>query len=371
MKIFLISHGLYPQRGGVELHVYRIAEGLRALGHEPCAIVQSGASSDSLSNGLRVVRGATLGTVRRLIVSERPDVLHAHGARSIFVARCLVAAKKAGIRTAFTPHCFYPAQDFVGKIKRLAFDKTLGRAAMKASDCVIALTENDRHDAVTLGAEDARLAIIPNSITMPQALPETYVSAWREKYGFGRFLLSVGRLDRVKRGDFLVRVLAGLPRDMSLVFIGPDAGCREEWQKLAAELELDRTVHFLGEVSDNDLKAAYQACSALVLASKYEGLPTVILEAMALGAPVVASATGGTRCLIKDRENGFLFTYDDSTEFVAAVKAALDPSSPLIAERACKMVAAEYSWEANIPKICRLYEMKAEMGEGAAYVVAQ
>ncbi|HKV95672.1 MAG TPA: glycosyltransferase family 4 protein [Candidatus Angelobacter sp.] len=371
MKIFLISHGIYPQRGGVELHVYRIAEGLRALGHEPCAIVQSGAPSDSLSNGFRVVRGASLATVKRLLASERPDVLHAHGARSVFGARCLLAARKAGIRTAFTPHCFYPAQDFAGKIKRLAFDKTLGRAAMKASDCIIALTENDRQDAVMLGAEAARMTIIPNSITLPHALPETYVRAWREKHCLGKFLLSVGRLDRVKRGDFPIRALAELPRDMNLVFIGPDAGCRDEWQKLAAEMGLSHNVHFLGEVSDNDLIAAYQACSALVLASKYEGLPTVILEAMALGAAVVASATGGTRCLIKDRENGFLFTYNHPTEFIAAVKAALDPSSSLIAERASKMVVAEYSWEANIPRICRLYEMRAEVGEGAAYVVAQ
>ncbi|HEY7404733.1 MAG TPA: glycosyltransferase family 4 protein [Candidatus Angelobacter sp.] len=371
MKIFLISHGLYPQRGGVELHVYRIAEGLLALGHEVCAIVQSGTPSDNLSHGIRVVRGATPTTVQRLLAAERPDVLHAHGARSVFVARCLLAAKRAGVRTAFTPHCFYPAQDFAGKIKRLVFDKTLGRAAINASDCIIALTENDRRDAVELGADAARLSIIPNSITLPQALSEASVCAWREKHGWGRFLLSVGRLDRVKRGDFLIRALLSLPRDLSLVFVGPDAGCREEWERLAAGLGLGSAVHFLGEVSDDDVKAAYQACSALVLASKYEGLPTVILEAMALGAPVVASATGGTSCLIKDGENGFLFTYDDTVEFVAAVQAAVGPSGSIIAEQARKMVASEYSWAVNVPRICRLYEVRTEMREGGAYVVAQ
>ncbi len=371
MKVFLISHGIYPQRGGVELHVYRIAEGLRALGHEPCAIVQSGPPSDRLSHGVRVVRGATLTTVKRLLATERPDVLHAHGARSVFVSRCLLAAKRAGVRTAFTPHCFYPAQDFAGKIKRLVFDRTLGRAALNASDCMIALTENDRQDAVALGAEGARVSIIPNAITLPQALPQAHVRAWREKHGLGRFLLSVGRLDRVKRGDFLIRALPSLPCDLGLVFVGPDAGCRDEWQRLAVDLGLGNAVHFLGEVSDYDVKAAYQASSALVLASKYEGLPTVILEAMALRTPVVASATGGTRCLIKHGENGFLFTYDDTAEFVAATQAALGPSSSFIVERAHAMVASEYSWEANIPRICRLYEMRAEMREGGVYVAAQ
>jgi hypothetical protein len=58
-------------------------------------------------------------------------------------------------------------------------------------------------------------------------------------------------------------------------------------------------------------------------------------------------------------------------EFATAIHAALAPSSSLIAERARKMVASEYCWEANIPRICRLYEVRAEMREGGAYVVAQ
>lgn len=371
MKICLISHGIYPQRGGVELHVYRLAEGLSAMGHELCAIVETAMPSDSVTNGLRVVRGASMATVKRLLADERPDVVHAHGARSVFVARCLLAAKRAGARTVFTPHCFYPAQDFAGKIKRLVFDKTLGRAALKASDCIIALTESDRSDAVMLGAEAERVTVIPNSIALPQPVPEADVRAWRKKHGLGRFLLSVGRMDRVKRGDFLIRALASLPRDLNLVFIGPNAGCRDEWQRLAFNLGLSRAVHFLGELPDVDLKAAYQACSALVLASKYEGLPTVILEAMALAAPVVASDTGGTRCLIKDGENGFLFSCDDTAGFVAAIHKALNPSSALITDCARRMVISDYTWEANIPKICRLYEVKAEMKESGAYVAVQ
>ncbi len=371
MNIFLISQGIYPQRGGVELHVFRIAEGLCALGHQVCAIIQSGSPSDGQNHGLRVVRGATLNTVERLLNTERPNALHAHGARSMFVARSLLAAKRAGVRTVFTPHCFYPAQDWLGKVKRLIFDKTLGRAALKTADSIIALTEIDRDDAVTLGAEAARVTIVPNSIALPHVLQPEEVRGWRERHELGRFLLSVGRLDRVKRGDFLIRALPHLPRDLSMVFIGPDAGCRSAWQALANELGLQRAVHFLGEVPDYDLKAAYQACSALALASKYEGLPTVILEAMALGAPVVASATGGTCCLVQHGENGLLFAYDNTAEFVAAMQIALGPEKAAITERARKMVTSEYSWKVNIPKICSLYEIRAEMKEGEACVLAQ
>lgn len=371
MKIFLVANGIYPQRGGVELHVYRIAAGMAQLGHEVCAIVQSGATSSSYIQGVRVVRGATASVVKRLLATECPDVLHGHGARSVFVARCLIAARKAGVRTVFTPHCFYPAQDLSGRIKRLFFDKTLGRAALKACDSIIALTENDRRDAVAQGADPERLTIVPNSIALPHPLPTEDVQSWRARYGLGRFLLSVGRLDRVKRGDFLIRALPSLPRDLALVFAGPDAGCREEWRALAADLDLQRAVHFLGEISDHDLKAAYQACSAFVLASKYEGLPTVILEAMALGAPVVAAATGGTGCVIANGETGFLFRYDDVTEFVVATAQALRPESSVMVDCARQMVALKYSWEANIPRICSLYAQKAVMEEGQPCVLAQ
>ena len=371
MKIFLVAQGIYPQRGGVELHVYRIAQGLRARRHDVVAIVSSGNYSDRQKDGFRVVQGATLGTVEHLLVTEMPDALHGHGARSIFVARCLRAAHRLGVRTVFTPHCFYPAQDFPGKLKRLLFDKTLGRAALNACDSIVALTENDFRDAVALGAAGERINIVPNSVVLSTRLPTDQVLSWRARYGLERFLLSVGRLDRIKRGDFLVRALLSLPRDLAMVFIGPDAGCRTEWEALSVELGVERAVHFLGEVSDDDLRAAYQSCAALVLASRYEGLPTVILEAMASGSPVVAAATGGTSCVIKHGENGLLFSYDDTSEFVAAVQRALAPGALAIAEQARRIVAAEYSWDVNIPKICNLYAFNPEMGEEGACALAQ
>ncbi|MGC2695537.1 MAG: glycosyltransferase family 4 protein [Candidatus Angelobacter sp.] len=371
MKIFLVAHGIFPQRGGVELHVYCIAERLCALGHEVCVIVRSGAPSASRNHGMCVVRGATAATVKRLLKTEQPDALHAHGARSMFVARSLLAAKSMGLRTVFTPHCFYPAQDFSGKIKRLIFDKTIGRMVLNASDSIIALTENDFRDAVALGADPARLRIIPNSIEFPHPLSQVEAAAWRKHYGIERFILAVGRLDRVKRGDFLIRALLSLPKDMALVFIGPDAGCRNEWQALATNLGLQGAVYFLGEVSDYDLKAAYQSCSAVALASKYEGLPTVVLESMAMGAPVVAANTGGTGCVVRHGENGFLFSYNDTAGFVAAMHQALAPEASAIVDRARKIVVSEYSWKANIPKICTLYMIKSEMGEGATCVLAQ
>ncbi|HYX53047.1 MAG TPA: glycosyltransferase family 4 protein, partial [Candidatus Limnocylindrales bacterium] len=111
MKVFLVSKAIYPERGGVELHVYRIAEGLLAMGHQVWALVEGKQQAETRSNGLRVVSSVSSGEFSRLLENHKPDVVHAHGARNVFAARALLAARRAGIRTVFTPHCFYPAQD--------------------------------------------------------------------------------------------------------------------------------------------------------------------------------------------------------------------------------------------------------------------
>src|SRR5262249_48301854 len=159
------------------------------------------------------------------------------------------------------------------------------------SDRVICLTGNDRDDAIRSGALPETIHIIPNSIRWPEPVDESAAEHFRQRFALGKFLLSVGRLDRVKRGDFLIAALSHLPHELQLVFIGPDAGCRGTWQRFAENSGVSSRTKFITEVSDMDLQFAYRASTAVVMASSYEGLPTVLLEAMAAGVPVIAAET--------------------------------------------------------------------------------
>jgi glycosyltransferase involved in cell wall biosynthesis len=363
MKIALVSKAIYPVRGGVELHVHNLACELTQLGHQVHAFTSSKAAGTFPSVDYQVSAGMKVPALYAALRRGGFEVLHAHGARSAIACGALVAGKLLGMRTLFTPHCFYPPQDWRGRLKRGLFDPTLGKLALCQADRIICLTENDRHDAIQCGAPAERIRIIPNSIRLP-AIPDdglhdhSRLDDFRERYRVNTFLLSVGRLDRVKHGDLIISALPQLPSHLQLMFIGPDAGCRRQWNAHAEQLGVAARVRFVSEVPDEDLLLAYRASAAVVMASFYEGLPTVLLEGMALGTPVIAADTGGIRYLIQHGVNGLLYRYDDLAGLCANLRRCLETEPQIMAMKAnaCELVRKHYSWARNAARVAALYD---------------
>jgi glycosyltransferase involved in cell wall biosynthesis len=129
---------------------------------------------------------------------------------------------------------------------------------------------------------------------------------WPADFSGGLLLACVGRLDVATKGhDILFQVLA-LPHwrsrqvKLSLVGNGP---CERGLRRLANHLQLTN-VQFLGH--QNDMEQVWKAHHALVLASRFEGMPLTIVEAMLCGRPCIVSDVGGNRELVRDGMNGFL-----------------------------------------------------------------
>jgi glycosyltransferase involved in cell wall biosynthesis len=356
MKIALVAKSVYPTRGGVELHVHNLALEMVARGNQVQVFIAKNGVEHSPDVGYPVRTHSSLYGLYSAFAKESFDVVHAHGARSAIASGALVAGNSLGLRTVFTPHCFYPPSDWQGGLKRRLFDPTVGKLGMRHAHHIICLTENDRRDAIDCGAEAEKIRIIPNAIRPPQLPAADAVAEFRQRHQLGAFLLSVGRLHRVKRGDFLISALTHLPTEIQLLFIGPDGGCLEEWRTLADKLHLGDRVRFLGSVSDSEVLLAYRGSAALVMASAYEGLPTVLLEAMALDIPVIAADSGGISCLIEHGINGLLYPYGDQDTFSRNVKFCLARPQDAMLERAHHRVLSQYSWPANAGRIAELYE---------------
>jgi glycosyltransferase involved in cell wall biosynthesis len=130
-------------------------------------------------------------------------------------------------------------------------------------------------------------------------------------------LLAVGRLSYQKGFDMLLRSIKELDDSYHLTIIGEG----KEHQKLidlAKELQIEKQVTFLG-FCDNPYIYMKNA-DLLVLSSRYEGLPNVVLEANSLGTPVVAfNSSGGTGEIIEDGLNGFLVKPFDTKEFAKKI----------------------------------------------------
>ncbi len=150
-----------------------------------------------------------------------------------------------------------------------------------------------------LGIPPRRVRVIPNALA-----PVPRISPVRLEVPTPYLVAAAGRLVPVKRIDLAIRALRGVP-DASLLVIGTGPQ-KAELEHLAAALGLTHRVVFVAPRSRSEALALLAGCDALLLSSAHEGFPHVLLEAMSLGVPVVATAVGGVVEIVADGHNGVL-----------------------------------------------------------------
>ena len=166
---------------------------------------------------------------------------------------------------------------------------------------------------------------VPNGVPTP--VP-THPAAHRTD---GPVVGAVGRLDRQKGLDVLVRAVAELP-DVQLVLVG-DGPERTALEQLGRDLGLGTRLHITGWVEDP--RSWLAGLDVMALPSRFEGLPLVLLEAMHAGLPVVATGVGSIPDALIDRETGLLVPPDDAAALREALRALLADTA-----QRCSMGAA-------------------------------
>jgi len=171
------------------------------------------------------------------------------------------------------------------------------------------------------GLPAGRLQVVYNSFEPPASDPVSVDLPLNTRYR----LITVCRLTTWKGVDGLIEAVAGLPQ-VGLVIVGDGP----EWARLdglAQKLGVTGRVHFAGRVSQERVYAYLRACDLFVLNSSYEGLPHVVLEALAAGLPVVATNVGGIPEAVADGVNGRLVAVGDTAALQAALVEMLDARS--------------------------------------------
>jgi glycosyltransferase involved in cell wall biosynthesis len=173
-----------------------------------------------------------------------------------------------------------------------------------------------------------------------------------------RFLF-VGRLVDWKRVDIVLHALAQIP-GACLDVIG-DGPMRAEWTELAASLHLADRVSFLGWMSQQRCAEQLRSATALVLPSVYECGGAVVLEAMATGTPVIATAWGGPEDYI-DESCGILVPPTSVEAMVLGFRAAMqrlidEPQLRCkLGEAARKKIEAGFNWEDKVDRMLAIYQ---------------
>lgn len=222
----------------------------------------------------------------------------------------------------------------------------ISRLIVNMADHVIAVSDEFRSILTDdIGCKTPVTAIY-NGVARDQFKPRSKQSC-REKIAVpntAEIILYVGGLIRRKGVDVLLRAFAEQLKEcdalrLYLVGEGPD---RPELVELAAHLGVSRSVEFVGAVSRDSTHLWIGAADVLVLPSYSEGRPNVVLEAMASGVPVIATAVNGTGEVITDQSDGMLFEAGDVAGLTAclrklrgdqALQATLSANGPLKIER--------------------------------------
>jgi glycosyltransferase involved in cell wall biosynthesis len=204
------------------------------------------------------------------------------------------------------------------------------------------------------GVDDA--AVVGNGVNPEEFTP---VDARPDE----QYLLYVGRLGRRKGIEDLIKaasqVLAEHEVHLKIVGKGP---LREKLTEMVRDHGIGDRVDFLGHVERERLVELYQRSTVHVIPSHYEGLPTVLLEAMACGRPVVATAVSGSLDVIEDGVNGVLVPARSPEALATAVDDLLgDPARrDRLGQAARETILAEYTWEAIADEYVRLYREATE-----------
>jgi glycosyltransferase involved in cell wall biosynthesis len=245
------------------------------------------------------------------------------------------------VRTGFTWSLFAKRRGKFFSLDRFArwFEALAYRSASLA---VVASQADADYVATTYGVPPTRLRVIGNYID---------TSLFRPQIGARRRddrLVFVGRLDAQKNLENLIAALEGL--DVGLDIYHPRAADRGKLDDLARRIGAD--VAFKGPVPNRELPSVLNGYSLFVLPSRYEGMPKVLLEAMACGLAVLGTNVVGIRDVVRHGETGFLVPGIGAADLRAGLRTLLAdaPLRTRLGAAASEFVRREFSLESTVER---------------------
>ena len=296
--------------GGAEQVVMALAKGLDRTKFTPlvACLNEAGPFSEFLQKeGVRVISLGKKGKfdlsvipkLIRIMKKYQIQIVHAHLFGGSLWGR--IAAKLAGVQGIVTTE-----HSYAGKSKSALW---IDRVLAGITDRIIVVSEEIKHFyAQKLNINPDKLQVIYNGVAL-SLFNGTNQDGFRKELGVGKetpLLGMIGRLTPVKAHEVLFEAIVHLQeRFPSLVaLIIGEGERRQELEKLCRERGVEQNVRFLGLRKDIHRLLSYLDIS--VLSSDSEGFSMTLLEAMAAGLPVVATAVGGTAELVVENETGFL-----------------------------------------------------------------
>jgi glycosyltransferase involved in cell wall biosynthesis len=280
---------------------------------------------------------------------EQVAIWHGHDYKSNLLG--LMLCRCWPMRLVTTVH------GWVERNRRTALYFAIDKLCLPRYDRVFCVSDDLRMACLAAGVSPERCRLLENGIDTGEFTRTLSTREAKQRLGYDpeRPLIgAVGRLSDEKGFDVLLRAAAaGFDSDVVIAGEGP---LRPALESLIAELGLSSRVRLLGFRSDTI--SLYQALDVFVLSSRREGLPNVVLEAMAMGVPVVATRVGGLLELVEPGRNGLLVEPDSVADLARAVERLLADSAQRshLATEARRTIESRFSFQKRMDAIRHVYD---------------
>lgn len=296
---------------------------------------------------------------------ERVAIWHGHDYKSNALG--LLVRRFWPMRLVTTVH------GWVKQTRRTPLYYRIDEICLPRYEAVVCVSEDLHSQALQAGVKAERCVLVENAIDLKDYTRQTsgLVAKEREQLKPDRLVFgAVGRLSAEKGFDLLIRAAHRLVQgglDIQVVIVG-EGDAEPQLRILIRELGLEDRVRLPGYRADP--RPIYEAMDVYVLSSIREGLPNVVLEAMAMETPVIATRIAGVPRVIQDGGNGLLINSGSVDELAAAMgRLARDPEERArLAAAARKTVVERYSFATRMEKIRALYDKLLSQRNGARSV---
>lgn len=308
--------------GGAQLHVQLLAQALLTAGHVPHVFVggdgpwcrwldKAGVPYTSLKfmrNAIRPwIDGPALAELTQVLRSFEPDLVSTHSTKAGWLGRA--AARHLGVPSVHTAHGQLFSQARLTPARRLV--RLAERVSMHRCSSIIFVSEYDRRVA-----RHHEVGLPHQHVVVHNALPDSPLRA--DPSRIEPRILMVARLARPKDPLLALDAFAQLREHRWHFTLVGDGPMRPDVEARLAEHGLQDRVTLAGTVEDVPERLA--ASQVFLLASRREGFPVSVLEAMRAGLPVVSTDAGGVSEAVVDGETGFVTPRDDSKALADALR---------------------------------------------------
>lgn len=362
MKVLMVNKFYSPWIGGIETIVQQIAEGLRDRASvEVLCCQKAGSRSYDQVNGVPVTRAHSLGMIAHMPVSfdflvqfwrkaRSADIVALHTPFPLGDLALWLCRPKAKLIVHY--HSDIVKQKLLARLLRPLLTYTLQKA-----DAIVVSNPNLTTSSTFLQPYKEKCYAIPFGVDEQeiQSVNEKHVSLLQEQYG--RFIVFAGRLTEYKGVPVLLEALASLPYRAVLIGSG---NTKQMYERSISDSSKEKDITLIDHVPREEFLAYLKAARVCVLPSIYrsEAFGIVLLEAMALGTPVISTELGtGTSYVNQDGETGLVVPPGDVLSLQNALQKIMEDDTVYkkYSRAALKRVQVMFMLPMMLQKIEELY----------------